>query len=54
MPIERYALDAPRLIRSANERAQCLGCADCTGLCWSILELSRLPQTVLHPRTPRA
>ncbi|PTX01601.1 hypothetical protein [Pararhodobacter aggregans] len=51
MPVERSALQAPRPPRSD---AACLGCADCAGLCWSLLELSRLPETVLHPRTHRA
>ena len=53
MPIERSALDATRH-RLTQKEATCLGCADCTGACWSLLELSRLPETVLHPRTPRA
>lgn len=39
MPIALTAL--PRPIR------------DCTGLCWSVIELHRIPDAVLHPpRTP--
>lgn len=33
----------------------CLGCRHCTGLCWSVVELARIPDAVLHPprtRTP--
>ncbi len=45
MPIVLTAL--PRPIRD------CLGCRDCTGLCWSVIELHRIPDAVLHPpRTP--
>jgi hypothetical protein len=51
MPVERFALQAPRVPRKDSA---CLGCADCTGLCWSLLELSRLPDWVLHPRNPSA
>ncbi|WP_334191560.1 hypothetical protein [Pararhodobacter sp.] len=51
MPVERSALQASG---KPLGNGACLGCADCAGLCWSLLELSRLPETVLHPRTNRA
>ena len=51
MPVERTALDAKR---HALKPGSCLGCPDCTGHCWSLLELNRLPETVLHTRKPSA
>lgn len=54
MPIERFVLDALRRPESPETSALCLQCPDCAGTCWSILELDRLPEWVLHPRNPRA
>jgi hypothetical protein len=31
----------------------CLGCRDCRGLCRDVLELSTLPDVVLHLKEPR-
>ena len=48
----------PRATRPAptlTDRPQCLDCPECQGTCWSIVELSHLPETILHsPRKPRA
>lgn len=30
----------------------CLGCRNCAGLCWSLLELHRIPDAVLRNKTP--
>lgn len=30
-------------------RSDCLGCADCKGLCRDLLDLALLPETVLRP-----
>ncbi|MFN4099629.1 MAG: hypothetical protein ACK4GT_07620 [Pararhodobacter sp.] len=54
MLIDRFALAAAQPVLNPRERPRCLGCADCTGTCWSLLELDLLPDTVLHPRTRRA
>ena len=28
-------------------RGQCIGCADCTGMCHALMDLAFLPETVL-------
>ena len=33
---------------AANTNRNCLGCADCKGLCRAIVELASLPEMVLH------
>lgn len=32
----------------ATARKECLGCADCKGICHDLLELAFLPETVLR------
>jgi len=54
MHIDRFAIAEAQPVLTPRERARCLGCEDCTGRCWSVLELDLLPDTVLHPRTKRA
>ena len=51
MPATRTALPRPA---APAKHMICLDCPDCTGPCWSRFELGFLPETVLHPRTPRA
>jgi hypothetical protein len=33
-------------------RTDCIGCADCKGLCLELLSLSFLPETILKPAAP--
>lgn len=54
MPTERPRMDAARPARPPALSPLCLDCPDCAGWCWSVIELDRLPEMVLHPRTRRA
>jgi len=55
MPIERTAHFPQPQTRQRADRPACLDCPMCAGLCWSLAELDRLPEVVLHSdRTVRA
>lgn len=51
MTIERSVLDRP--VPRLAERLACLDCPDCAGTCWSVVELARVPEAVLHPTRTR-
>jgi hypothetical protein len=54
MPIERRALATEPADIPTDHRALCLDCPSCAGLCWSLAELERLPETILNSqRTAR-
>ncbi|WP_417598038.1 hypothetical protein [Pararhodobacter oceanensis] len=56
MMIQRFALATGPAAPADAARPDCLGCADCTGICWSIVELSfhRPNITLKRSRTPDA
>jgi len=49
MPITRRLRNADLAVPTRPDKGACLNCPDCAGLCWSILELSRVPDQVLRP-----
>jgi hypothetical protein len=49
MPIERTVIDTARRQSRRDDIEPCLGCPDCGGTCWSVIELDLLPRMVLHP-----
>ncbi|WP_461470013.1 hypothetical protein [Pararhodobacter sp.] len=54
MPIERRVLTTEPAPIPLDRRALCLDCPQCAGLCWSLAELERLPETILNSqRTAR-
>lgn len=44
------SIAAPSPAAPRARRADCLGCADCSGLCDSLLQLMRLPDLILKAR----
>lgn len=46
MQIERKTIDAAA--RAPHKPGACLGCPDCTGPCWSLVQFLRLPEIVLN------
>lgn len=50
MLIERKAFDAAALVPAGPKGKACLDCPDCRGLCWTAIELRRLPETILQSR----
>lgn len=50
MTIEYRAKEPIRHRRAGADRAACLDCADCQGLCWSALQLRLLPDLILKDK----
>lgn len=50
MTIEYRAKELARHRRAGSDRAACLDCSDCPGLCWSALQLMLLPDLILKDR----
>lgn len=54
MIIEHRARDTARRRHSGADRAACLDCADCRGMCWAALQLRLLPDLILKDEGARA
>ena len=50
MIIEYRARDNVRHRDSGTNRAACLDCADCRGMCWAALQLRLLPDLILKDK----
>lgn len=48
MRIERNAFETHRALAVTELREKCMGCTDCDGPCLMLMQLSQLPEIVLH------